>query len=126
MARGYGSERSHCIVFFAAEVFVKKGGNPFADAMYLYGHLFTGWDMLFMQTTLFMEKLVAIGFTPVITWVLLGSFIVVEGLECVEEPINILVRKMPFFLRWPLYYALVLMIGFFGQFGLSSFVYGNF
>ena len=115
-----------CIVFFATEVFVQKGGDPFADAMYLYAHLFTGWEMVVSQTTVFWEKLVAIGFTSVTTWVLLGSFVIVEGLECAGEPMHLFVRKIPFFLRWPLYYALILMIGFFGQFGLSAFVYGNF
>ena len=38
-------------------------------------------------------------------------------------PIQSLIRKIPLPLRWPLYYALVLLIVFFGAFGQSSFIY---
>ncbi|MEG1408019.1 MAG: hypothetical protein RSD23_09175, partial [Ruthenibacterium sp.] len=57
------------------------------------------------------------------TLVLLGSVLLVEGMEYVQTPMNKLIRQMPMILRWTLYYALILMIGFFGVFGQSSFIY---
>ncbi|MEG1381077.1 MAG: MBOAT family O-acyltransferase [Ruthenibacterium sp.] len=108
-----------CIVFFCAEI--NAGGV--SDALYVYTHLFTGWDVLFVNWSGFVKTLVALGFNNVTTFVLLGSVFVVEGMEYVQTPMNKLIRQIPMILRWALYYALILMIGFFGVFGQSSFIY---
>ena len=43
-----------------------------------------------------------------------------ETLESVQEPVNRTIRKVPIFLRWPLYYALVLGMLFFGSFATRA------
>ena len=44
-------------------------------------------------------------------------------LEFWRVPVNQLIRRIPFFVRWPLYYALIILIGFYGKFGSSGFIY---
>ncbi|MEG1270561.1 MAG: MBOAT family O-acyltransferase [Ruthenibacterium sp.] len=108
-----------CIVFFCAEI----NANGVTSALYVYTHLFSGWEHLFTNWNGFLKTLVALGFSNVTTLVLLGSVLLVEGMEYVQTPMNKLIRQMPMILRWTLYYALILMIGFFGVFGQSSFIY---
>lgn len=105
-----------CIVFFAVGAY---SGGVLTEALYVYSHLFTGWDLLAAVPS----TLVTLGFDRNTTLVLLFGFILVEGLECFQMPIQSLIRKIPLLLRWPLYYALVLLIVFFGAFGQSSFIY---
>ena len=68
----------------------------------------------------------SIGFTANATFALCAGVLLVEGLEWFEIPMHRLIRKIPIFLRWPLYYALCLGILFFGSFGKSSFIYQNY
>lgn len=104
-----------CIVFFCTEIF----GSGIADGFYLYGHLFTGWS----GWSEIGSQLAALGLTGTSLWILLGSLIVVEGFEYLDIPTHQLIRKCPVYLRWPLYFALLFTIFFFGEFGVSAFVY---
>lgn len=106
---------SSCIVFFV--VGLQEGGT-LADALYVYGHLFTGWG----QWAALGETLAAIGFKTATTAVLVFSVFLVESMEHFMMPMDRLIRKIPIVLRWPLYYTLVLGILFFGRLG-ASFIY---
>ena len=107
-------------IFFCAEV----NANGIEDALYLYAHLFTGWDTVF--TAGFADTLVAIGITEKVKWTLLGGFALIEGFEFIGEPSNKIIRRVPIILRWPLYIALILAIAYLGNLGVSSFIYGRF
>ncbi|WP_367925151.1 MBOAT family protein [uncultured Ruthenibacterium sp.] len=105
-----------CIVFFAVGTY---SNGILSEALYVYTHLFTGWDLL----SLLPATLTTLGFDQTTTLVLLFSFVLVEGLESFQIPMQKLIRRIPFPIRWPLYYSLVLLILFFGAFGQSSFIY---
>ena len=105
-----------CIVFFMVGTY---RGGVLSDALYVYGHLLTGWDAL----SALPNTLVALGFDRSTTLVLIFGVILVESLEGFRIPMQTLIRKVPIFIRWPLYYSLVLLILFFGAFGQSSFIY---
>ena len=114
-----------CILFFrSSEVF--EGSKGIADALYIYGHLFSGWGKLFTAPDAIGRALVSIGLSVQTALVLAVSILVVETLESVQEPVNRTIRKVPIFLRWPLYYALVLGMLFFGSFANSGSIYGRF
>ena len=49
-----------------------------------------------------------------------------EALEWPQIPVHKLIRKVPIFIRWPLYYVLCLGILFFGSLGQSGFIYQNY
>ena len=83
------------------------------------GKLFTAPDAIG-------RALVSIGLSVQTALVLAVSILVVETLESVQEPVNRTIRKVPIFLRWPLYYALVLGMLFFGSFANSGSIYGRF
>ena len=114
-----------CIIFFrSSEVF--EGSKGIADALYIYGHLFSGWGKLFTAPDAIGRALVSIGLSVQTALILAVSILVVETLESVQEPVNRTIRKIPIFLRWPLYYALVLGMLFFGSFANSGSIYGRF
>ena len=114
-----------CIIFFrSSEVF--EGSKGIADALYIYGHLFSGWGKLFTAPDAIGRALVSIGLSVQTALVLAVSILVVETLESVQEPVNRTIRKVPILLRWPLYYALVLGMLFFGSFANSGSIYGRF
>lgn len=105
-----------CIVFFAVGAY---SGGALKDALYVYGHIFTGWDALSAVPA----TLTALGFETSVSLVLLFGFVLVESVESFQIPVQKLIRKIPLLIRWPLYYALILLILFFGAFGQSSFIY---
>ncbi|MEG1011262.1 MAG: MBOAT family O-acyltransferase [Ruthenibacterium sp.] len=108
------------LVFFCAELYCSKD-TGWTGGLYLYAHLFSGWGTLFDGTLL--ATLAKLGFEGVRLWVLLGSIVTIEGFEYLQIPTNTLIRQMPVYLRWPLYYILCLVIYFWGELGVSSFVY---
>lgn len=114
-----------CIVFFrASEVF--PGSEGLADALYLYGHLFTGWDKLFAASASVWRVFASIGLDVQTLAVLGFGVALVETLESVREPVSRVIRKVPIVLRWPLYYVLCLAMLFFGSFANSGSIYGRF
>ncbi len=108
------------IVFIAAELY-GTSDSIVAESMYFFGNFFKDFDLFFDDTI--SNVFYALGFENIELYVVLAGIIVIEGLESSKLPINIMIRKVPFFLRWPLYYALLLAIFFFGRFGVSAFVY---
>lgn len=114
-----------CIVFFrASEIF--PGSEGLADALYLYGHLFTGWDKLFAASASVWRVFASIGLDVQTLAVLGFGVALVETLESVREPVSRVIRKVPIVLRWPLYYVLCLAMLFFGSFANSGSIYGRF
>ncbi len=114
-----------CIVFFrASEIF--PGSAGLSDAMYVYGHLFTGWNALFSAPARLGRVLTAIGLTARTCAVLAFSILLVETVESTKEPVNKFIRRVPIVLRWPLYYTLAAGLLLFGSFGNSGSIYGRF
>ncbi len=114
-----------CIVFFrASEVF--PGSAGLQDALYVYAHLFTGWDSLFAAPASVGRVLASIGLTWQTVIVLCFGIAVVETLESAPAPVSRVIRKAPIVLRWPLYYALCLAMLLFGSFANSGSIYGRF
>ncbi|MBD5101260.1 MAG: MBOAT family protein [Subdoligranulum sp.] len=114
-----------CIVFFrASEVF--PGSTGLSDALYLYAHLFTGWDKLFASPASVGRVLASIGLTWQTVAVLGFGVAVVETLESAPDPVSRVIRKVPIVMRWPLYYAMCLAMLLFGSFANSGSIYGRF
>lgn len=114
-----------CIVFFrASEVF--PGSAGLSDAVYVYAHLFTGWQTLFAAPQTLGRVCAAIGLTARTSIVLACSVVMVETVESAAEPVNRFIRRVPIFLRWPLYAALSAALLVFGSFGNSGSIYGRF
>lgn len=111
---------SAAMVFFFAELLGKNAlpTDGLATALYLLGHIFTGWSGADAA-----GKLAALGLAGAPMWALFGSIVVVEWFEAPRIPANVLIRKVPAVLRWPLYWGLVLMILFFANFGVTGFAY---
>lgn len=111
---------SFTLIFFAAQLYA-PADEAWLAGFSLLGGLFSEWGALFDGT---MTRLLAVvGFEGTAAWVLVGGIVLIFALEYLRIPVNKLIRRVPIFLRWPLYYALVLAIYFFGDFGVSGFVY---
>ncbi len=101
--------------------------NTLADAAYVLKNLFSDVGMLF-TTGYIRTALEAIGFYSnngvAILWCILFMFIVElwEGKDSIVNRIN----KSHVAVRWAFYYAVVLLIIFFGYFGQSQFIYFQF
>lgn len=108
---------SACFVLFCTELFGAQG-RGMQDAAYLFSHIFTNWD--FAATA---KALTNLGWEGIAGWVLFGSIVLVECMEFPRIPMHTLIRRIPVILRWPLYYALLITMFFFGKFGVSAFVY---
>ncbi len=106
------------LVFFCAELYSPNG---WLNGMYLYTNMFSGWGGLFNGDIL--ATIATFGIEGAKMWVLLISIFAIEGFEYLQIPTNELIRKMPVFLRVPLYYAMCVTIFFYGEFGVSGFVY---
>ncbi len=113
---------SSALVFFCAELY--SGGEGWLSGLYLFQNVFTGWAGFFDGAVL--DTLATFGIEGAKMWILILSIVVIEGFEFMKIPTNELIRKMPFFLRLPLYYALCMVMYFFGEFGVSGFVYQNY
>ena len=110
--------------FRASEVF--PGSTGLSDALYLYAHLFAGWDRLFAAPASVGRVLASIGLTWQTVTVLGFSIAVVETQESTPYPVSRVIRKVPIVMRWPLYYAMCLAMLLFGSFGNSGSIYGRF
>ncbi len=107
-------------VFIAVELY-SPIGEELSSAMYLFGNMFNNFGTLFSGDV--WPIIESLGLEGLVFYVVAASIVVIEGLESSTMPINVMIRKIPFFLRWPLYYALLLTVYFFGEFGVSGFVY---
>ena len=114
-----------CIVFLAVGLYNTQPG-AIADAFYVYGHIFTGWGELASAWPAFLETLDGIGLASSALFALVAGTALMEALEWPQIPVHKLIRKVPIFIRWPLYYVLCLGILFFGSLGQSGFIYQNY
>lgn len=110
-----------CIVFFAAASY----GGDISTAFGVYGGIMKGWASFFTNAATMTAELTRAGFTLNTTIVVIISVMIVEMLEAIHPIINKGIRRVFILIRWPLYYALILMILFFGEFGKNSFFYQN-
>lgn len=105
-----------CIVFFAAELY---GAAP-AD---IYGGMLRGWDTALAGGWAALgEGFVRLGLDAVTAGMLAAAGLVVALVEW-RGPVSEWFRRQWFIVRWPLYYALCLLLLFFGAFGQSAFIY---
>ena len=106
-----------CIVFFAASYYGQTAG----DGIYLFTHLFStqgNGDLI----ALFCQKLELSSLT--LRFLVVGSLFV-ELMEKWGKP-DVVIRKLWMPARWIIYYALILSLLLFANFGASGFVYGTY
>lgn len=106
---------SVCMVFFAASFY----GGGLADGFYLFGHLGASGAGL---AQLVFGKL---GLSTGLVWAVALSALFVELGEKWGRP-DLVIRKIWFIGRWPLYYLMIAVILVFGNLGASGSVYGTF
>ena len=103
------------MVFFAASFY----GGGLADGFYLLGHLGASGAGL---SQLVFGKL---GLSAGLVWAVALSALFVELGEKWGRP-DLVIRKIWFIGRWPLYYLMIAVILVFGNLGASGSVYGTF
>lgn len=112
---------SFTLVFFWVDLYA---GGDVSAALAVYARMFTnGWAALRVSSADFLAGLTTLGFTPETLLVLLAAILLANLLETAEQPLNIAIRRVPIWLRWPLYYVLMAAILFYGAFGQSAFIY---
>jgi alginate O-acetyltransferase complex protein AlgI len=96
--------------------------NSLSDAVYIIQHLFTNLEI---NTSLF--ALVPGGWYD---WlVALLAILTMEAVQWIQRKNGSLrgvIRRQPVWLRWSLYYGLVIAIFIFGKFGAGEFIYARF
>lgn len=108
-----------CLLFFAFGLF----GTPLAT---WFGQLPTGWDLL-GQPSAFFYVLQNDGLSATLLMVLAAGILLVELIEkwgvSATKTMADWIRARWFFVRWPLYFALLAALLCFGAFGASTFIY---
>lgn len=108
-----------CIVFFCMAL---KGGTV-ADSFAFFGGMFKDWGSLSGGISAIISMLTLVGLKEKILLVLVISIALVEVMEWLLPHIQKSIRKVPFYIRWPLYYGLLLAILYFGNFAASANIY---
>jgi D-alanyl-lipoteichoic acid acyltransferase DltB (MBOAT superfamily) len=100
--------------------------DTISDAFYIISNLFTGWRGAFTVETL--EKIPFWGSLKFELAVSLISIGILLSVHLMEERGNIIDRfsDKPIWIRWPVYYSLLLAILLFGNFGAKQFIYFQF
>lgn len=112
---------SFTLVLFWVDLYA---GGGVAVALGVYGRLFTtGWSTLFAAFGDFLASLSVLGVTAELCLVLLAGVLLTNFMEMPKTPVHVTVRRIPIYLRWPLYYLLLAAILFYGAFGQSAFIY---
>jgi len=99
--------------------------NHLSDALYIISHLLTGWRGLLhpgLKETPFLGPLKFEFMVAVFSVALLLLVQAMEGQGRIVEKIS----GRPVWLRWPIYYGIVLSILLFGNFGSKQFIYFQF
>lgn len=111
-----------CIVFFRAPTV--------SDSLYIYGHMFTGWDAVFTAPGSVIATLKALNIGRVFLLLCGGGAALVEFVEwraaCAKLTNGEWLCTRPAYLRIPFYYVLLLLLAFYGILGSSSFIYFQF
>ncbi len=99
-----------------------------SDAWYIATHLFTNWKAVFnfSQLKTLLPSYGVLG--PLDTKIIFASIILLLAVDYWQLSPNFLENfsKKPYWVRWGVYYALVLAIIFYGVFSQSSFIYFQF
>lgn len=104
------------LVFFAAELY---GADPLA----VYGGMPGGWgEVLGGGLGLLSAGFARLGLNGATAGMLALAGLFVALVEW-RGPVSAWFRRQWFFVRWPVYYALCLLLLFFGAFGQSAFIY---
>ena len=106
------------LVLFWVDLYQK---GDIGAALTVYGQVFSGLIGLFSAATF--AQLELLGFTVELIVVFFVGVVLTNFLEMPKTPINATVRRIPFLLRWPLYYLLIAAILCYGAFGQSAFIY---
>ncbi len=100
--------------------------NSISDAIYLVSNLFAGWGNVFTakaaENIAFWKPL---RFELVVSLISIGILLFVELLERRGNIIDRFSEK-PVWVRWPVYYSLIVSILLFGNFGSKQFIYFQF
>lgn len=105
-----------CIVFFACELY---GAKPLT----VYGGMFSGWGQALAGGLAGLGGGFArLGLNGATAGMLALAGLFVALVEA-RGPVAGWFRRQWFFVRWPVYYALCLLLLFFGAFGQSAFIY---
>jgi alginate O-acetyltransferase complex protein AlgI len=123
LIRGLKILGTFSIVTFAWIFF--RANSP-TDAVWVISHLASGWRTGFGETI----RLLA-GLYPRYTLdaaIIVLSLIILEGVQFLQSKGSVRERlsRWPLWLRWPLYYAGILWIIIFGNFGSQNFIYFQF
>lgn len=117
---------SLCFVLFRVG---ENSGAALADGLAMYGRMLSGWGVVLTPSAL-IAQLKAMSIGRKLAAYLTASIALNEGLDWLAERRQTdaagFVRKQKPAVRIALYYALVLLILFFGQLGSSSFIYFQF
>ena len=111
-----------CIVLFRAQ--------SMRDALYLYGHLFTGWGAALAAPGTVIATLKGLNIGRVFLLLCGGGAALTELVEWRAAAAKLTsgewMQTRPAYVRLPLYYALLLLLAFYGVLGASSFIYFQF
>jgi len=123
-----------CLVAFAWIFF---RANSLQDAFYIINHMFIGLFQdisnllqtdLYTIATLISQKQKVLGLT-VFGWLtVIISIAIMLAVEKKQEKesLQLIINKKPLFLRWAIYYILVILIIFFASLGKEQFIYFQF
>jgi D-alanyl-lipoteichoic acid acyltransferase DltB (MBOAT superfamily) len=99
--------------------------NSLSDAFYIIRHLSTGWKSLLRHGLKATPFLGPLKFEFMVAVFSVAVLLLVQSMErqsCIVERVS----KKPVWVRWPIYYGVVLSILLFGNFGSKQFIYFQF
>ncbi len=99
--------------------------NSLSDAFYIIQRLWRGWGELFQSQLQMIPFMGALRFEGMVGICSLFLLVVVEGMRGNRNFSQMIATKSRW-LRWSVYYVLILSILFFGQFGGQPFIYFQF
>ncbi|MFC2149401.1 MBOAT family O-acyltransferase, partial [Candidatus Auribacterota bacterium] len=103
--------------------------NSISDAFYIVGHLFTGLGSLLSYGAIKADLLgKGLGFGEYDLIIAIVSIAFMEYVHIIQrhESIRHMLRDKPIYIRWSIYYALVMWILLFGEYGTNTFIYYQF
>ncbi len=113
------------VFFFVVVSYVFFISPTLENALYVITHMFEDFAVVVQDTQAMRLALISIDFYSGTSLVITITALVILLLERLSGKISLGVRinRMPFFVRWPFYYAGLLVILFYGSFSASPFLY---
>jgi alginate O-acetyltransferase complex protein AlgI len=96
--------------------------DSLSDAGYIVGHLFTNLEFGASLSGIMPHA----RFELAIALLAILGMEVVHWLQIANRSPRVVVRRQPMWVRWPAYYALILIVIMFGKFQLTEFIYFQF